>query len=75
MFVSSGVLVLAGSAMANALGMGWYMTVMAAIYFTAAASALVQILLAKVCHKQLLQTLPARAAVAAAEQHAIQLAS
>jgi hypothetical protein len=77
MFVSSGVLVLAGSAMANALGMGWYMTIMAAIYFTAAASALVQILLAKVCHKRLLQTLPARAvaSVSAAEQHGMQLAS
>ena len=77
MFISSGVLVLAGSAMANALGMGWYMTVMAAIYFTAAASALAQIVLAKIGHKRLMQALPARAAasMSVAEQHGMQLAS
>lgn len=58
-FVISGVLVLAGSAIAHALGMGWYMTILAVLYITASALALRQILLEKVRYRRLQQGLPA----------------
>lgn len=58
-FVISGVLVLAGSAIAHALGLGVYMTNLAAIHLTAGSLALGQILLAKARLRQLLLAVPA----------------
>lgn len=66
-FVISGVLVLAGSAIAHALGMGWYMTILAVVHLIAASLALGQILLFKVRHRRLLQALPAHTAGPAAD--------
>lgn len=43
-FCISGALVLAGSAITQALGIGWYMTLLAVMYLTAASLALGQIL-------------------------------
>lgn len=57
-FVISGVLVLAGSALAHALGLGWYMSILAAIHLTAASLALGQILIAKARLRQLLLAVP-----------------
>lgn len=51
-FVISGVLVLAGSAITNALGLGWYMTMLAAIHFAVAVVALWQILRVRAQQRQ-----------------------
>lgn len=61
-FVISGILVLAGSAIAHALGMGWYMTILATLHIIASALALSQIMVEKVCQSRLQQALPAHSA-------------
>jgi hypothetical protein len=46
-FLISGVLVLAGSVISQALGLGWYMTMLASMHLVAALLALGQILLVR----------------------------
>lgn len=61
-FVISGILVLAGSAIAHALGMGWYMTILVTLHIIASALALSQIIVEKVHQSRLQQALPAHSA-------------
>lgn len=58
MFVVTGTVVLAGSAITRALGIGWYMTVAAVLHVAAAAAATWQISVAKARHRQMLRAVP-----------------
>lgn len=52
-FITCGVLVLAGSALTRALGLGWYLTALAGLHVTCAVLATWQILQVKARHRQL----------------------
>lgn len=54
-FVTSGVLVFVGSAVTHGVGLGWYMTALAALDLVTLVLSQGQILMAKACQKQLLQ--------------------
>jgi MFS family permease len=58
MFSVTGTLVLAGAAITHALGINWYMTVLAVLHAVSGLAATVQIERAKARHRQLLGAVP-----------------